>query len=259
MSVEIYETQTYSGLTPSVAPARMRELVELLVSVTPASVYRLDSDTDTLYDVLVFIGGDRYARFSAGSDESLKLAIGYMNGDTFVETDSSMGVIPTHYTISYNNTVTVVNDGAVWELTWIGSHGTTVKEHIRAFKLVSSITGQAVWCLGQYTTAGPNSPPRPFPDDTSDHADRVLIDSTAHVIKSSNPTTAVNNVPAGKQLLFPTLLCTDARILLGVPTIGKQRTYFMSGQATVPLNAYTEFKVGIQKFVSLGYVAIRSE
>ena len=245
--IEVYETDTFSSITDLVA--RMKDLCDLLCSVTPASIYRVDADDDDAFDAIIFVGGDRFIRMAAGT--TFMLAAGYMSGETFTATQT-FDTAPTTGAATNNNSVTVINNGDVWDLNWRNApSGNTSRVHLRAARIKSSTTGQTVWAVGLYQRSDNNYSSFPA-------SDYVLVDGAEKAISYASPD-ASGNIPSGKIMVFPSLLCTSARIDLGVPTIGKQRTYFKVGPGSIPLDAYTEFKINAAKFVSLGAVAIRSE
>ena len=245
--IEVYETDAFSSITDLVV--RMKDLCDLLCSVTPATIYRVDADDETAYDAIVFVGGDRYIRMAAGT--TFMLAAGYMSGEAFTATQT-FETTPTTGAATYTNTVTVINNGDVWDLSWRNApSGNTSRVHIRAARIKSSNSGQTVWSMGIYQRSDNNYSSFPA-------SDYVLVDGVEKAISYASPD-ASGNIPSGKILVFPSLLCTSARIDLGVPTIGRQRTYFKVGPSGVPLDAYTEFKINAAKFISLGAVSIRSE
>lgn len=252
MSVEVYETQTYSSLTAANYGAVMKELVELVVDTTPATIYRVDAESDTAYDAILHVGENRYARMAIDGGGELTMATGYMSGEAFVATQFITGAIP-DIVAAFNNAVIAINNGEVWDVRWRGGdENADARIHLRFAKLVSSLTRQPVWSGGTYSVT--NDAYSAFPG-----ADYLMIDNTEYQVECDHPSAALNNVPSGKIMLFPSLMCVAARSELGVPTIGSQRTYLIAGPRGTPLDAYTEFKINAAKFISLGAVAIRSE
>lgn len=253
MSVEKFAGQTYSQITPQGYVSTMREIVGILVAHTPASLYRVDQDDADGFNAIVFVGGDRYARMSAvySSDStSIDISAGYMDGDTYVPTASASktGISRAG---AFANSVVVINGGDMWELIYYCPTDTV---RVRATKLISSLDGQTTWACGVAFWSEGSYPPFP----TGGTLDMVVIGGGGYIPTYPTSTFARYSVPSDKLLLFPSNLRLSANNTLGVPTIGGQRTYLMSGEETIPLPAYTEFRINAWRYVSLGHVAIRS-
>lgn len=255
MSVEMFSGQVYSQITPQGLVAAMREIVGILVAHTPASLCRVDQDDADGFNAVVFVGGDRYARLSAvynGSTTSIDLSAGYMDGDTYVPISSTSRTGNAIYNTVFANSVVTINGGDMWDLIYYCS-GSPDTMRLRATKLISSLDGQTTWACASYSQGAGSY--RAFPDSSCDF---VLIDGAGYGVTYPTSDFARYSVPSDKLLLFPSNLRVAANNTLGAPTIGGQRTYLMSGEETIPLPAYTEFRINAWRYVSLGHVAIRS-
>lgn len=256
MSLEIYTSPTYPSFVASEAPARTKTMVGLLTQHTTATVFRTNSDTADSYDVVIDIGEGRAARISVNYDSSGETAttvlyIGYIWGISFRDTMTLSSGAKADRTIRYTNSLTVVNKGDMWELSLfgalqMGSSGGRYSQILRAAKLVSSIDSSVHWTGGLTTT---------FTNDSFPGSDRLLVDYTEYEIHTDDPANASNNIPAGKVLLFPALMAVGAFNELGVPTIGRQTTYYSSDK----IARYTPFRVGLAEFIALGTLVIRSQ
>lgn len=254
MSLEIYTSPTYPSFVASEAPARAKTMVGLLTQHTTATVFRTNSDTADSYDVVIDIGEGRAARISVNYDSSGETAttvlyIGYLWGISFRDTMTLSSGAKADRTIQYTNSLTVVNGGDMWELSLFGAYqsGSGVSSQIlRATKLVSSIDSSVLWAGGLTTT---------FTNENFPNADRLLVDYTEYEIHTDDPANASNNIPAGKVLLFPALMAVGVFNELGVPTIGRQTTYYSSDK----IARYTPFRVGLAEFIALGTLVIRSQ
>lgn len=249
MSLNLYETEQYSRRVPTEVPSRMKTLVNLLCSQTSASIYSVVSDTEDAYDVIISVGGNRAARMTGligESSVSVSMAIGYLDGEAFAETKKISSESNASAT-TYSNSLAVIN-GSGWD---ICNRDSDDNIHVRVIKFISSINNQPTWSCGIYKTS---SPYESFPSK-----DYILNDGTDYSIQYSTAEEAAGNVPAGKIMLFPSLLTIEARNYLGSPTIGNQRPYMIISPNGVSLTAFSEFNIDIARFISLGGVAIRSE
>jgi hypothetical protein len=267
MSVEVYSGQVYTRITKEDIPAILSEAAALLAAHTSAAVVSTEDnrvDGEGTFRILIHGGGGRYFCLqyvypeTYGSVE-VSVARGYLEGGAFVASQSVSDHHIGNGADSYTKgaSLTVVNGGAVWDLKiklgrYYAPSLNNPSFHLRCAELASDPGGAKLYAGGVFYCEGDDASPA-FPG-----VDYTVLGGTEYALGWTDPTDAVYSVPAGKLLLFPSLLTLEVQNDMGAATVGGKLPYFMAGQAAVPLGAYTEFLVDRTRYVSLGHLAIRS-
>lgn len=252
MSVErIYGTQAASTELDDYI-FRMREAVGLIVAHTPAVIESVVTNTEEAYDCILHIGTDRYAELSAainGSAVTVTISIGYFSGGRYVATNTGSQNVSTRST-PWRTVLTLINGGDMWILSFWPNNGF----YARFVKIRSSIDGAIHWSAYFYAGSSTSYISYNFP---TSH-DYYVINNAEVSVGATYTDAGGNNVPTGTMLMFPTILYVEQSNNLGFPTVGNQIPYSMSARTASGIDVGEEFTVERQRFVSLGYVAVRS-
>ena len=267
MSVDYYTGPVHTRITRGDVPGILSEGAALLAAHTAAAVVSTEDELvngEGTYTILIQGGGDRYFRMKycypdGNSAAAVTVERGYLAGGAFV---SSQSVSEDHIDNGDDSfikgaSLIVVNGGAVWDLQiklgrYYNPSISNPAFHLRCAELVSGLDGGKRYAGGVFKFNSDHEP-QPFPS-----VDGVVVGGADFALGCSNPADAVYSVPAGKLMLFPSLLTLGVQNGMGAATVGGKTPYFMTGQASIPLNAYTEFLIDRIRYVSLGYLAIRS-
>lgn len=253
MSKAVYETNVYVSPDPSTQMDIVDMGLAYLTAHTSATVSSPSSQY--AYDRIINAGGGLYFRIQIGSTTapaSVWISRGrIVNGEWVQDTNiyqSNLGPGPfSGYAVLIN-----INGGDAWDLGLYlvrgSSHGGAQMEvHIRCVMIKSSLNSNVYYagCIyeGDPVTCR-------FPDSQ----EAVIVNNVPVRPYCLRNSYIAKNVPAGKLLLYPSLLSLSVPCLLGVPTIGNQKIYYPSTQ----MDTYMERVVGGSTFISLGNVSIRS-
>ena len=249
------------GQTPSDQyAAKLKEAVELLCAHTIVTVDSTPVDTDTAYSAILHCAGEIYAQLSVDESQSeLTFSAGYKSSGAYVSTYSQTWTINA-VTVGRNCEVYRINGDDMWELRFpSGFQYDSVRCAIlRATRFVSSVDAESTWAIGIY---------RDYEYSIPDYgvlgvADKILVNGawySIHAYESVTGSSPAYNIPAEKMMVFPALVASEAQTELGVPTVGGQTIYSMSSRTLFGINPYDEYLVNRQRFVSLGFLTIRSK
>ena len=258
--IDEYETDVILAPTRPEMVEIMEDGLDLLADHCGCT-YTVKTKSQGNYEAIVDAGGGMYFRVLMEMNESninhenIRFDWGYMDNGVFASRGYASQEVVTYDTAEYYATIIRVNNGASWIFAYHFGYtapGAMWDGYLcmRAVDIKSSITSD-VYRSGKVYMTGDNER-QIWPDD-----DYVILPNGPSGVRAIDKfDNARYCVPAGKAMLYPSLISFDNIRHLGVPTIGDEPVYWLVKNYRI--TPWREFYVGGVKYVTLGHVAFRS-
>lgn len=247
--IDVYETETIINPTRPQMVEIMEDGLDLLAEYCGCT-YTVKTKSQGNYEAVIDAGGGMYFRVVMTPQEedlnreNVRFDRGHISGGEFVS-DKFFSTLESVYNEHYASVISV-NNGAAW----IFCYNTLSNLCMSAVTIKSSISGDAYLSGNVYFAANER---RMWPD-TDDNVN--LPSGTSRVYAIDNFDNGRYCVPTDKAMLYPSLITFHDNCQLGVPTIGDEPVYWMVRNTRI--TPWREYYVGGTKYVTLGYVSIKS-